>query len=198
LNNTRTRLAIRQAAMSLFHEHGYEATTVEQIAAYAKVSMATFHRYYSDKEDVVLNPRDSEDLVEKVLAYRPERESVFDTFAVLFARRAEQIETDREAFLMWLRLISDVPALQGRRLASWHVQADLLASHLALRARTSADDHGLRLAITIALAAESETLYHWARIGGTESLTSLLSDALAKIEPVLSTWSGRPALDRLV
>src|SRR5262249_58737408 len=50
----RTRAAIRTEAMRLFRERGYAATTVEQIAAAADISPATFFRYYPTKEDVVL------------------------------------------------------------------------------------------------------------------------------------------------
>ena len=50
----KTRAAIRQHALRLFREQGYSATTVEQIAAAAEVSPATFFRYYPTKEDVVL------------------------------------------------------------------------------------------------------------------------------------------------
>jgi len=50
----RTRAAIRTEAMRLFRERGYAATTIEQIAAAADISPATFFRYYPTKEDVVL------------------------------------------------------------------------------------------------------------------------------------------------
>ena len=50
----RTRAAIRDHALRLFRENGYQRTTVEQIAEAAEVSVSTFFRYFPTKEDVVL------------------------------------------------------------------------------------------------------------------------------------------------
>lgn len=50
----RTRTAIQRVAIELFRAQGYEATTVEQIAAAAEVSPSTFFRYFPTKEDVVV------------------------------------------------------------------------------------------------------------------------------------------------
>src|SRR6516164_10407376 len=50
----RTRAAIREHALRLFREQGYQRTTVEQIASAAEVSPSTFFRYFPTKEDLVL------------------------------------------------------------------------------------------------------------------------------------------------
>jgi AcrR family transcriptional regulator len=49
-----TRLALARAAMRLFEERGYAATTVDDIAAAANVSRRTFFRYFSSKDDILI------------------------------------------------------------------------------------------------------------------------------------------------
>lgn len=63
----RTRAAIQDAALRLYLEHGYEATTVEQIAAAAEVSPSTFFRYFPTKADTVLYDRLDPVLMESFL-----------------------------------------------------------------------------------------------------------------------------------
>ncbi len=47
------RLELVRSAVVLFREQGFEATTVEQIAAHANFSSRTFFRCFGSKEDVV-------------------------------------------------------------------------------------------------------------------------------------------------
>src|SRR5260370_17070469 len=68
----RLRAAIRQEAMRLFREQGWEQTTVEQIAEAAEVSPSTFFRYFPTKEDVVLLDEYDGLIVEDFRAQPPE------------------------------------------------------------------------------------------------------------------------------
>jgi AcrR family transcriptional regulator len=45
-----TRLRLLEAALHLFHENGYDDTTVEQIAAAADVAKGTFFNYFEAKQ----------------------------------------------------------------------------------------------------------------------------------------------------
>ncbi|HEY2097508.1 MAG TPA: TetR family transcriptional regulator, partial [Pseudonocardia sp.] len=49
----RTRADLQRHALRLFRDQGYAGTTVDEIAAAAEVSRATFFRYFPSKEDVV-------------------------------------------------------------------------------------------------------------------------------------------------
>lgn len=177
--------------MHLFGTQGYAGTTVEQIAAAAEISTATFYRYYCDKEDVVFGD-DDHALVEAVVVARPAHEPLADTFSALFERLAAEFEADKDAVLIRIRLMHGVPGLQARRWATRQKTADVLARLLAPRAGTDPDDPELRLAIAVALAAEAETLFYWVRTGGTASLAGLLAGALAKIRPALDIRAIMP------
>ncbi|WP_238346901.1 TetR/AcrR family transcriptional regulator [Nocardiopsis dassonvillei] len=110
----RNRAAIQEAALRLFEQQGYEATTVAQIAREAGVSHMTFFRCFPSKEDVVL--RDEYDpMLEELVREQP------DTLpAVERIHRATLVglgrvyDDNREALLARARLLLSVPALRSR------------------------------------------------------------------------------------
>jgi AcrR family transcriptional regulator len=52
------RARLRDAALDLFSEHGYEQTTVAQIAARAELTERTFYRHFADKREVLFDGQD--------------------------------------------------------------------------------------------------------------------------------------------
>jgi AcrR family transcriptional regulator len=72
-------------AQDLFVEHGYEETTVEQIAAAAGMSKRTFFRYFASKDDLVIGKYDLlGDRMAEALRSRPEEEPVWESMRRLF------------------------------------------------------------------------------------------------------------------
>jgi AcrR family transcriptional regulator len=141
----RTKAAIREHAMRLFHEQGYAATTVDQIAAAADVSPSTFFRYFPTKEDVVLTD-DYDPLMVTALRAQPVelspieaiRRSVRELFSQLTDAQWEQEQRRQQ-------LIASVPELRMRTQQQYADSITLLAEVVAERAGLPSDDFSCRV-----------------------------------------------------
>jgi TetR/AcrR family transcriptional regulator, regulator of mycofactocin system len=102
------------AALHLFTEHGFEQTTVEQIAAEAGVSSRTFFRYFDSKAAVLWHAFDAE-----VSALRAALAAIPDSVPVLEAIRRAVVSVNRYTaedvpeLRTRINLIGTVPALQA-------------------------------------------------------------------------------------
>ncbi|GAA2785300.1 TetR family transcriptional regulator [Saccharopolyspora taberi] len=102
----RTRAAIEAAALRLFSERGFQATTVEQIAEAADIAPRTFFRHFPSKDAVLFGDHERETRrMREVLATRPANEHPMRSLAVAMLDAAERIEVDRELHLQRARLL---------------------------------------------------------------------------------------------
>jgi AcrR family transcriptional regulator len=175
-----TRDRIRACALRLFLEQGYDATTIEQIAAAAGVSHMTFFRYFPAKEDVALS--DSYDpLIARLLEQTPAAWPLLERIrAALRQGLARVYETDRDTLLAQNKLIAATPALRDR------LWADQIATQqLFLQTLGSGGDHRptLQTRVTVAacLAAASTAILAWVENDGTPELPELIDQAFAAL-----------------
>jgi AcrR family transcriptional regulator len=140
----RTRAAIREHALRLFREHGYGATTVEQIAEAAEVSPATFYRYFPTKEDVVLQD-DFDVLTMDAFEAQP------PTLSPIAAVRAAMAETlasltpeELDRFRESTELTLAIPEVRARAVDEFTRTIQVMAEALARRAGRPADDFAAR------------------------------------------------------
>jgi AcrR family transcriptional regulator len=111
----RTRRDIQEHALRLFLANGYDATTVEQIAAAAGVSHMTFFRYFPSKEAVVVENDDYDPILAELIRARPREETPLTALRnAVMGEMVAVYETDREALLVRSRLIFTTPALRAR------------------------------------------------------------------------------------
>ena len=140
----KTKAAIQQHAMRLFGERGYQATTVEQIAAAAEVSPSTFFRYFPTKEDVVLYDALDPVLLEAFRAQPAELSPIQALRGAMWAVFGElpagelAVQQERDA------LIRSVPELRARMLDEFAKNLELFAEIVADRVERPPDDPAVR------------------------------------------------------
>jgi len=140
----KTRAAIREHALRLFRERGYSATTVEQIAAAAEVSPATFFRYFPTKEDVVL--QDDLDVVtlEALEAQPAELGPIAAMRAATKSMLAILSPEDLARLGETVELSMSVPEVRARAVDEFTRTIDVVAGALATRAGRDPDDFAAR------------------------------------------------------
>ena len=141
----KTQAAIQAEALRLFKQHGYEATTIEQIAEAAEVSPSTFFRYFPTKEDVVLRDLTDPLVVEAFKAQPPELSAIQalrNALRTVFERlSSEQLEIDRQR----QELILANPELRAGMLGEIAGTVTMFTEVAAERTGRSPDDFELRV-----------------------------------------------------
>ncbi|MEZ0364747.1 TetR family transcriptional regulator [Mycobacterium sp. pUA109] len=175
-----TRRSIQEHALRLFAAQGYEATTVEEIAAAAGVSHMTFFRYFPQKEAVV-EYDDYDPLLEQSMLARPAGEPVrVALHAALRATFETILATDQDTLLARVRLVMGTPALRARLWIAADSTRELFAHALARRAGLAEPDLALTVQAGAALAANVAALERWARSEDAD-LLALVDEAFAAL-----------------
>ena len=189
----RTRASLRVHALRLFREQGYQATTVEQIAAAAEVSPSTFFRYFPTKEDVVIQ----DDMDARLFAAFARQPASLSTIAALRASlrevaasfTPEEMEQLREAFALQVT----VPEIRAHILDDTARMMGLMTEALAKRTGHAPDDLVVRtFAGAMFGVMQSASLpYHQMPEGGVTS--TLVADMFGRIDEALAMFeSGLP------
>jgi AcrR family transcriptional regulator len=177
----RTRRTLQAEALRLFTAKGFEATTIEEIAAAAEVAPRTFFRYFPTKEEVVFWAEHEPRLAEFVAA-RPDDEPAAQALRRgLTDGLASFYEQDRERLLARSKLACRTTALRPR----WRQQqADLaagMAQILAHRLGAPPDDLEVRAVAAAMAAAMLVAIEEWQAHDGQQDLGGLIDRALGSI-----------------
>ncbi|MGW4164912.1 TetR/AcrR family transcriptional regulator [Streptomyces sp. NPDC004788] len=170
----KTRAAIRKAAYRLVAAQGYDATTIEQIAAAAEVSPSTVVRYFPVKEDILLSDDQDALLVDRLRA-RPADEEPLDSLrTVILDAVTAALAEDPADTLLRARFLVEVPAVRARFTETTAETGRLLSSAVAERTGRDPDDLEVRVFTAAVLGALREATVHWAEHGRGDELVTLL------------------------
>ncbi|WP_433075849.1 TetR/AcrR family transcriptional regulator [Dactylosporangium sp. CA-052675] len=133
LKRARTRQALVTAAADLFERHGYEQTTIADIAAAAEVGTRTFFGYFATKEDLLFPETDGRlrAAIDAIAARGPH-----DTPAQVLLRALSIVGEDSDDLsgrlaALRLRFIAEVPSVRGRALQTQSDVQQEIARRLA-------------------------------------------------------------------
>jgi AcrR family transcriptional regulator len=179
-----TRERLTRMAMALFLERGFEATTLNDIAAAADISRRSFFHYFASKEDVVFAWQEeiTAALIDAVAA-RPAAESMLTAAENAILAMVRQLEPG-EAIAM-AQLKRDNPALQARDQVKYEKLERALTDALAKRAGHKTEKLKARLVAMIATGAMRIGGEFWAIEGAREKPEAQAKRTFAAIRAIL-------------
>ncbi|MGW4031497.1 TetR family transcriptional regulator [Streptomyces sp. NPDC004838] len=191
------RRELAAAAMELFATKGYEATTVDEIAAAAGVARRTFFRHFRSKEEAIF-PDHDDTLVraEAVLNAAPAHEHPLDTVCQGIKEVMRMYASSPAVSVERYRLTREVPTLREREIASVARYERLftryLLGHFDERDHHDGNDDPLlaEVAASAVVTAHNHVLRRWLRAGGEGDVEAQLDHAFAIVRDTFGSGIG--------
>ncbi|KIH99367.1 hypothetical protein LP52_07625 [Streptomonospora alba] len=191
----RTRLAVQkeiaEAADALFVERGFEATTVDDIAAAVGMSQRSVFRYFATKEEIVLGKFDL--VVDDMLAAlraRPADEAVWTSLHRVFDVLVSLAEKPghEEMVEPIHRVVFETPALLAGYLQKLQHMQDAVVTELRDRADAAGtpyavDDPTPRALTAAAFGCLVAAQHSWLASGAKGSFADAVDRAMATVGP---------------
>jgi AcrR family transcriptional regulator len=170
------------AAITLFAEHGYDETTVAEIAASAGLTKRTFFRYFADKREVLFKGSHelTERWVEGIEAAPPDARPMASVDAGLDA--VADMFADRHPFArLRSQIVAANPELQERELIKLQSLSEAIAA--ALRGRGVAD-HASILAAQAGVTVFFVAFARWVGQDDPTAFRRLMDESLDELRSV--------------
>lgn len=175
---------LREAAMALFTERGYEQTTVPAIAERAGLTARTFFRYFADKREVLFAGGDAlESALRAAVDEAPASARPMQVVAAVLDALAAIIGRDRDYSRQRQAVIDATPELQEREL----IKLARLSAALreALRQRGVSDPEA-GLAAETGLAIVRVAFDRWINEPDERTLADVMRESVARLETLVA------------
>ncbi|CAM5294209.1 TetR family transcriptional regulator [Streptomyces avidinii] len=191
------RRELAAAAMELFATKGYEATTVDEIAATAGVARRTFFRHFRSKEEAIFPDHDDTlTRAEAVLDVAPAHEHPLDTVCRGIKEVMKMYAASPAVSVERYRLTREVPALREREIASVARYERLftryLLAHFDEQDHHDGNDDPLlaEVAASAVVTAHNHVLRRWLRAGGQGDVEAQLDHAFSIVRKTFGSGIG--------
>ena len=178
---TETAKRIRQAGIRLFMERGYDATTLDDIAAAADISRRTVFHYFRSKEEILLSMRASADGgIAPAMRKVPPGGRPVDAARAALAAVCAQYRTEELRVVDQLMRASET--VQARKQTFYIAREKALLAALRERWPEPEQETVLKLVAMVSVAAFRHALDTFNLEGGKRSLATVLVEAFDRLE----------------
>jgi AcrR family transcriptional regulator len=177
-----SRGRLEQAALALFGEHGFENTTVAEIAARAGLTERTFFRYFADKREVLFSGSGVlQDLLVSAVAGAPDYAAPIDAVAASLEAAGALLQ-ERRAFARQRQTVIAANAeLHERELIKLASLASALAEVLR---RRGVPGPAASLTAEAGIAVFRVAFERWVNEGNEQDLPQLIRESLDELKAV--------------
>ncbi|GAB3971698.1 TetR/AcrR family transcriptional regulator [Actinoallomurus acanthiterrae] len=175
-----------RAAIDLFAEQGYDATTVNQIAERAGgLTKTTFFRHFSDKREVLFAGQEVHSrLIADAVAVAPDSATPLQAVASALDALTAGFTDDRREFSAQVRaVIAANPELQERAASKRATLAEALTEALHKR---GVPDPTASLAAELGVRAFHRAFDHWSDPADKHTLADLARQALDELHAAIA------------
>jgi AcrR family transcriptional regulator len=177
-----SRGRLEQAALALFGEHGFEQTTVAEIAGRAGVTERTFFRHFADKREVLFwGAGTLQELLVRAVVDAPESAAPIDAVAAALQAAGTLLQERRESARQRQTVIAANAELRERELIKLATLAAALAD--ALRQR-GVRDPAATLTAEAGMAVFRVAVEQWINETRPRDLSRLISTSLDELKAV--------------
>lgn len=176
-----TAKRIKEAGIRLFIERGYDATTIDDIAAAANISRRTFFYYYKTKDDILLTMQNATgEILAMQLAEEPATKKPLRAVRDAAIRVAKPVPADE--LLKLDRLMRSSEAVQARKAASYVRHEQTLFAALHQKWPEPERETALRMIAMLSIGALRLSLDTFEREDGARPLGEILAATFDSLE----------------
>jgi AcrR family transcriptional regulator len=173
---------MEQAALALYAERGFDATTVAEIAARAGLTERTFFRHFADKREVLFDGSAAlRDLLVTAVAGAPRTVAPLDAVAAALEAAGARLQERREYARQRQAVIAANADLRERELIKLASLASALAD--ALRER-GVGDPAASLTAETGIAVFHVAFQRWVEEPQPHDLPRLIRESMAQLRAV--------------
>lgn len=171
------RARLERAALDLFAEQGYAATTVPQITERAGLTTRTFFRYFEDKREVLFAGNEIPNATAQLIADAPSGLKPLEVLTTVLHEVAEsRFEGQQANTAAWRRVVEANDALRDRDARK---RSDMVRAAQAAFVKRGVPELEATVAAELGVALFQVSLEKWAAASEAASLVETIDEVLA-------------------